>query len=192
MKAWLLKDFTGLNSLELRDVEAPTPAPGEIRLRVRYASLNPADRYLAEGQYPAKPKLPHILGRDAVGIVDQIGPDVSNWNPGETGVLLRGEVGVQRWGAFAELVTVPQGYLARLPANWTEQQAAGAPLVYLTAYQALIQWGDLPPNSVVLVTGASGGVGIATIQLARAMGFRPLGLSRGPERRAALEKLGAE
>jgi NADPH2:quinone reductase len=182
MKAWLLKEFRGLDALELAEVDDPVAGPNEVRLKVRFSSLNPADRYLAEGQYPAKPKLPHILGRDAVGIVDQVGPGVANWKEGDLGVLLRGEVGVERWGTFAQRVVVPR----------THEQAAGAPLVYLTAYQALTQWGELPRESAVLVTGASGGVGIATIQLARAMGLRPLGLSRGADRFEQLKSLGAE
>ena len=192
MKAWLLKDYTGIDALELADVADPVPAPGEIRLRVHHAALNPADRFLAEGQYPAKPALPHVLGRDGVGDVDQVGTDVTDWKVGDVGVLLRGEVGVNRWGTFAQRVIVPASYLVPLPTGWSEQEASGAPLVYLTAYQALTQWGALPKDSVVLVTGASGGVGIATIQLARAMGLRAIGLSRGADRRGAIKKLGAE
>ena len=200
MKAWLLSDFTGLDALKLSDVPDPIAQSGggggggggELRLRTRYAALNPADRYLAQGQYPAKPPLPHILGRDAVGVVDQVGDGVEGWNVGDVGVLLRGEVGVSRPGTLAERVIAPASYVVKLPPGWTEQQAAGAPLVYLTAYQALMQWGEPKPSAVVLVTGASGGVGIATIQLARAMGLRPLGLSSGADRRGAIKNLGAE
>ncbi|HEX8521921.1 MAG TPA: zinc-binding alcohol dehydrogenase family protein, partial [Tepidisphaeraceae bacterium] len=126
------------------------------------------------------------------GVVERVGIGVHDWNEGDVAVLLRGEVGVERWGTFAEKVLVPREYLVKVPAGWTQQESAGAPLVYLTAYQALTQWGEIPRRSVVLVTGASGGVGIATIQLSRAMGLRPIGLSRGPARREALAALGAE
>ena len=182
MKAWLLDRLEGIGRLQLTDVPEPVAREGEVRLRVKYAALNPADRFLAEGQYPAKPPLPHVLGRDGVGVDEA----------GQIRVLLRGEVGVNRWGTFAEYVVAPREYVVRLPSGWSEQEAAGAPLVYLTAYQALTQWGEIPRGSIVLVTGASGGVGIATIQLSRAMGMRLIGLSRGPARREALVALGAE
>src|SRR5439155_1920972 len=155
MKAWIIDEFRGLSHLKLTDVDKPIPQNGEVVLKVHYAALNPADRYLAENQYPAKPPLPHILGRDGVGAVERAG--ATDLKPGDIAVILRGEVGVNRWGTFAEYVTVPADYLVPLPAGWTEPQAAGAPLTYLTAYQALTQWGELPPRSIILVTGASGG-----------------------------------
>src|SRR5258708_624416 len=73
MKAWLLEDLTGIAHLHLSDVPEPEPQPGEALLELRFAALNPADRYLAEGQYPARPALPHILGRDGIGTVVQVG-----------------------------------------------------------------------------------------------------------------------
>ena len=81
--------------------------------------------------------------------------------------------------------------LVEIPAGWSEPEAAGATLVYLTAYQALTMWGPLPPSAVVLVTGASGGVGVAAVQLAAAMGYKVLALSRSPEKSRRLEQLGA-
>jgi NADPH2:quinone reductase len=192
MKAWVLDKLEGIEALKLKVVPDPVARAGEVRLKVRYAALNPADRFLAENRYPARPPLPHVLGRDGVGEVDQVGVGVHEWKEGDVALILRGDVGVSRWGTFAEYVIVPREYVVTLPSGWNEQEAAGAPLVYLTAYQALTQWGEVNPGSVVLVTGASGGVGIATIQLARAMGLRPIGLSRGPARREALVSVGAE
>ena len=72
MRAWLLDDLTGIGSLRLAEMPNPIPQQGEVILRIRYASLNPADRYLAERLYPAKPSLPHVLGRDGVGTVEQL------------------------------------------------------------------------------------------------------------------------
>ena len=105
-------------------------------------------------------------------------------------MILRGETGGSRAGTFAEYVIVAVNDLAAPPEGWTEEQASGAVLVYLTAHQALTMWGNLPPGSVVLVTGASGGVGIASVQLALAMGHRVISLSRRPEKRQALEQMG--
>jgi NADPH2:quinone reductase len=97
---------------------------------------------------------------------------------------------VSRWGTLTDRVAVPIESLVRPPAGWTQQQSAAAPLVYLTAYQALTQWGELKPG-VVLVTGASGGVGVATIHLAAAMGHRVIALSRSEQKRAKLIAEGA-
>ena len=191
MRAWLLHDLHGIESLKLSDVPDPSPGPGEVVLDVRYAALNPADRYLAENQYPARPPLPHILGRDGVGTVSAVGAGVDRIRTGEQFAVLRGEVGVSRRGTFAERVAVPVQSLVEVPAGWSAQQAAGATLVYLTAFQALTQWPDLPQPATVLVTGASGGVGVASVQLASAMGHTVIGLSRDPQKREKVKLLGA-
>src|SRR5215467_13262177 len=107
MKAWLMDGFTGVDKLRLTDVADPVPAAGEVLLRVRYAALNPADRYLAQGEYPARPPLPHILGRDGSGTIAGLGPGLTDHAIGQTRAILRGETGVSRWGTFAELVAVP-------------------------------------------------------------------------------------
>jgi NADPH2:quinone reductase len=191
MRAWLLDDLAGIEHLRLAEVADPAPNPGEVILEVQYAALNPADRYLAERQYPAKPALPHILGRDGIGRVVQVGDGVSEIRVGDQRAILRGDVGVSRWGTFAERLAVPVENLVETSADWTEQESAGATLVYLTAYQALTMWGPLPPSAVVLVTGASGGVGIASVQLALAMGYTVLGLSRNAEKSRKIEQIGA-
>lgn len=191
MKAWVLDDFTGIDRVRLADVPDPVPHEGEVVLELNYAGLNPADRYLAEGQYPAKPPLPHILGRDGLGTVVQVGAGVSEIRTGDRRVILRSEIGVERPGTFAQRVAVPVQSLVEIPNGWSEQEAAGATLVYLTAYQALTAWGPLPPSSVVLVTGASGGVGVASVQLAAAMGQKVIALSRSAEKGRRLQQLGA-
>ena len=191
MRAWILDELTGLGALRLADIPDPKPQAGEVVLRMHYAGLNPADRYLAERQYPAKPPLPHILGRDGMGTVVEIGPGVAGIAVGDRRIVLRGDVGVERAGTFAERVAVPVESLAEVPTGWDEPEAAGATLVYLTAYQALTTWGTLAAASVVLVTGASGGVGVASVQLAAALGFTVVALSRSEEKRERLRQLGA-
>lgn len=192
MKAWLLEGLGGLDRMHLGEAADPTPAEGEVVLRVKYAALNPADRYLSEGQYPAKPSFPHILGRDGLGTVIAVGKGVSRWREGDRVIVLRNELGVNRWGTLAEKVAAPESVLAEIPAGWDDAEAAGAPLVYLTAYQALTQWAAPLPPSNVLITGASGGVGVASIQLAKAMGHKVIAMSRGDSKRDALTKLGAD
>jgi len=191
MKAWLLDSQTGLGALRLGDAPDPAPAPGQVVLEILFAALNPADRYHAEGQYPAHPPMPHILGRDGLGVV--IAAAANTTIPlGSKMLILRGETGVSAPGTFAQKTAVSVESLVPVPPGWTDQQAAGAPLVYLTAWQALTHWPDLPTPSVVLVTGASGGVGVAAVQLAKAMGHTTIALSRSPAKRTQLLTLGAD
>jgi len=192
MHAWLLDNMGGPESLRLAEVPDPIPRAGEILIHLEYAGLNPADRYLSLGQYPARPPLPHILGRDGVGVVAAIGSGVSSIAVGQRVLIRRGETGVTRWGTFAEQVVVNADWVSDVPPGWTPLEAGGAALVYLTAWQALYQWGDLPADAVVLVTGASGGVGVATVQLAKGAGFRVIALSRSPEKQEKLRALGAD
>lgn len=190
MQAWLLPEICSIDGLRLSEIETPPPSKDEVTLDVLFAALNPADRYLAEGLYPARPTFPHVLGRDAVGVIAQVGDEVSDWKRGDKALLLRGEAGVSRLGTLAKQVTVPSECLEKIPDGWTDQQAACAALVYVTAYQALTQFGT-PNGSIVLVSGASGGVGVAATQLASAMGHTVIGLSRSSEKGARLLQLGA-
>jgi NADPH:quinone reductase len=186
-----MDDYKGIAGIRLAEAPDPVPQPDEVILEMHYAALNPADAYLAENQYPAKPRLPHILGRDGVGTVVARGGAAKDVRLGDRHAILRSEVGINQPGTFAQRVAVPSESLVEIPAGWTEPEAAGATLVYLTAYQALTMWGPLPPSSVVLVTGASGGVGVAAVQLAAAMGHKVVALSRSPEKSRRLEQLGA-
>ncbi len=191
MQAWLLPGFTDIPSMTLGETADPTPAPGEVILALQFAALNPADHYLSIGHHPAKPKFPHILGRDAVGTITALGEGVTGMKVGDTRLILRSEVGVNRPGTLAQRVAVEAAYTTEVPAGWSLEQAAAAPLVYVTAWQALTQWGELPKDAVVLVTGASGGVGVATVQLAYALGHTVIALSRSKEKSARLRELGA-
>ena len=196
MRAWLMDSYEGFEKLRLADVDDPKPGPGEVLLRVRYVGLNPADAFLARGMYPAKPTLPHILGRDAVGEVIAAAPDVSWPKLGESVGILRCEVGVNSPGALADLVVAPAASLAPIPEGWTAEGMAGAPLTFLTAFQALTQWSEPPAppaaGSVLLITGASGGVGVATLLLGKSMGLRVVGLSRSQAKGEKLKELGAD
>ncbi|BFU92882.1 MAG: alcohol dehydrogenase [Nitrospira sp.] len=196
MRAWLMDSYAGVEQLRLGEVPDPQPGPREVLLKVRYAALNPADAFLAQGLYPAKPTLPHILGRDGVGEVEAVGSCVENICVGKTVGILRCEIGVETQGTLAEKVVVPAESLVRLLASWSLEEMAGAPLVFLTAWQALTQWNDppaLPPErSVLLITGASGGVGVASVLLGKSMDLIVVALSRDAEKRAKLKTLGAD
>ena len=195
MRAWLLDGYDGVDALRLSEVPDPQPGRGQMVLRVRFAALNPADAFLASGMYPAHPRLPHILGRDGVGEVVAVGPDVTRARVGDIVGILRCQVGVATWGTLAEKVVVSEESVAAVPRGWSPEEMAGAPLVFLTAWQALTQWTDPPqpprPGSVLLVTGASGGVGVASILLGKSMDLVVIALSRSAEKGVTLNELGA-
>jgi NADPH2:quinone reductase len=196
MRAWLMDSYAGVEQLRLGEVPDPQPGPAEVLLKVRYAALNPADAFLAQGLYPAKPTLPHILGRDGIGDVEIVGSGVGNIRVGDTVGILRCETGVETPGTLAEKVVVPVESLVRIPTGWSPEEMAGAPLVFLTAWQALTQWSDPPApppdKSVLLVTGASGGVGVASVMLGKSMDLIVVALSRDAEKRTKLKALGAD
>jgi NADPH2:quinone reductase len=193
MKAWLWDGSAGMHHLRLAEAPNPVPRQGEVVMEIHYAALNPADRYLAERRYPypVNPPLPHVLGRDGVGTVIQVGEGVNDVRVGDRRAILRGDVGVFRWGSFAERVSMEAVNLVEIPAGWSEEESSGATLVYMAAYRALTMWEPLKPGSVVLVTGASGGVGVAAVQLAAAMGHTVVALSRSEEKQRRLKEIGA-
>src|ERR1041385_9012770 len=112
MRAWLMDSYDGVEKLRLGEVADPQPGPGEVLLKIRFAALNPADGFLAQAMYPAKPPLPHILGRDAVGEVLDAGTGVEHVSAGETVGILRCKAGVETWGTLAEKTVVPAASIA--------------------------------------------------------------------------------
>jgi NADPH:quinone reductase len=196
MRAWLMDSYDGVSKLRLAEVDDPVPGPGQALLELRFAALNPADAFLAQGLYPAKPALPHVLGRDGVGTVTAVGAGVHNMRPGDQMGILRCDAGVTTWGTLAGKVVIPAESLAPVPAGWSAEEMAAAPLVFLTAWQALTQWSEPaappPTGAVLLVTGASGGVGVASVLLGKAFGLTVVALSRSENKRAQLSQLGAD
>jgi NADPH2:quinone reductase len=196
MRAWLMDSYEGIDRLRLGEVADPRPGRGDVLLGLRFAALNPADAFLAQAMYPAKPSLPHILGRDGVGVVLDVHPSVKNTRVGDTVGILRSDAGVEAWGTLAEKVSVPADSLVPVPPGWSAEEMAGAPLVFLTAWQALSQWSEPPApppkRSVLLVTGASGGVGVASVLLGKSMDLAVVALSRSAEKSAVLKELHAD
>jgi len=144
MRAWLMDSYEGTEKLRMGEVPDPRPGPEEVLLKLRFAGLNPADAFLAKAMYPAKPALPHILGRDGVGEVLSTRGSVENVQPGDTVGILRCEAGVNTWGTLAELTVVPAASVVPVAKGWSLEEMAGAPLVYLTAWQALTHWSEPP------------------------------------------------
>jgi NADPH2:quinone reductase len=194
MKAWLLDQMgDGIGKLHVAELSDPLPGPRQVVVDVQFAGLNPADRYLAENMYPAKPSFPHVLGRDGMGVVSAVGAGVSQWRVGQKVNVVTGQAGINVPGTFATKLLANADTLGAIPDGWTDEQAAAAPLVYCTAYKAIAHWGsEVKPNSVILITGATGGVGVAAVQLAKAMGHTVIALSRSAEKTAKLREIGAD
>ena len=125
MRAWLMESYDGVEKMRLGEVPDPEPGPGLALLRVRFAAINPADAFLAQAMYPARPPLPHVLGRDGVGEVLALGPGAVNARVGETVGILRGSTGVEEWGTLAEKVVVPDGSIVPIPQGWSLEEMAG-------------------------------------------------------------------
>lgn len=191
MRAWRFHEFGDIGNYLLEDAPMPECGPDEVLIKLEHAALNPADRLLIEGKYPGAGELPLIVGRDGSGVIETAPPD-SGFQPGDRVVVLRSEIGITRQGTLAEYVAAPSEVLAPLPEGWSFEEGAAAPLVYLTAWKALVTQGGLSAGESILVTGATGGVGIASIQLGKALGARVVALSRSPDKRERLLELGVD
>ena len=168
MKAIRIHRFGGPEVLQLDEVDVAEPGPGEVRVRVACASLNPVDYKIRGGGYPMvrEADLPVVLGRDLCGVVEAIGPNVSHVVPGEPVFAM---IGWDR-GAYAEQVIVKAGEFAAKPETLTVLDAGSLPLAAMTAWQGLFNHGELKPGQRVLVHGASGGVGYLAVQFAKLHG----------------------
>jgi NADPH:quinone reductase-like Zn-dependent oxidoreductase len=168
MKAVLIRKYGGPEVLELAAVPPPLAAPGEVVIRVRASSVNPVDWLIRDGDAKAfvRLKLPAILGCDLAGEIAEVGPGVTRFSAGDPVFAMM----PHDWGAHAELVALREDLVVHRPASLSDAQAAALPTTTLTALQALRGRARLRPGQRVLVNGASGGVGIAAVQIAKAMG----------------------
>ena len=170
MKAILVHQFGGPEVLQISDVPMPKPAKGQVLVRVKAAGVNPYDTYMRAGTYAIKPPLPYTPGSDGAGVVESVGEGVTAVKAGDR-VYLSGTLG----GAYAEVALAPEGQVHPLPASVSFAQGAAVWVPYGTAYHAIVQAAKGRAGETVLVHGASGGVGLAAIQVARALGLRVLG-----------------
>lgn len=191
MRIWRFHEFGKVENLTLEQAPVPTPAEGEAVVKLHYAALNPADAFLVMNQYPGAGTPPLAVGRDGAGVIETPARH-GRFAKGDAVVVLRSAIGVTRDGTLAEYVAVPEQSLAPLPEGWTPQEGAAAPLVFLTAWQALVTHANIMPGQTVLVTGGSGGVGTASVLLARAFGAIVIATSRSEEKRNRLLELGAD
>jgi len=186
MKAIRVSAFGGPEVLRVEDVPAPKPQAGEVLVRVKAAGVNPYDTYMRAGTYASgNPALPWTPGSDAAGTVEAVGAGV-DLKPGQR-VYTAGTI----TGAYAELALCKRSQVHPLPDAASFAQGAGVWVPYATAYRSLFQLARARPGETVLVHGASGGVGVAAVQLARAAGLVVIATAGSDAGLAAVLKEGA-
>jgi NADPH2:quinone reductase len=186
MRAIVVEEFGPPEALRVRETAAPLPGPSEVVVTIHAAPVNYVDLLVVGGAYQFLPPLPFIPGKSPAGVVSALGPEVTTLRLGDR-VLATAEA-----GGYAQAVAVAADQCHRLPPRMSFAEAASLALVYDTSWVALRRRARLVPGETVLVLGASGGVGHAAVQLARAMGARVLGGISRPVRKAAARAAGAE
>jgi len=174
MRAMVVKRYGPPEVFESREVPDPQPKPGEVVIRVKAVGVNFADLLQRMGIYPGTPKPPFVPGFEVSGVVEKIaeGGKAGDGEPLHIGDAV---AALTMFNAYAEWVAVPAGRVYRLPAGMPFDDAAAIPVNYLTAYHSMFAMGNLQSGDRILIHGAAGGVGIAAVQIARAMGMTVIG-----------------
>lgn len=188
MKAIVCRNFGPVDQLDFAELPDRPLLPHEVRVRVRAAGVNFPDSLKIEGLHQIKPPLPWVPGSETGGVVEAIGAAVSSVRPGDRVM----GVSDARGGGFAEQIVLDAERVFALPSRMSFEEAAATPVVYGTTLYALKQRGRLAPGEWLLVLGAAGGVGLATVQLGQAMGARVIAAASTPEKRALCLEHGAE
>ncbi|UVJ44223.1 NADPH:quinone oxidoreductase family protein [Pseudomonas sp. LS1212] len=186
MKAVLCKAFGPAETLALEEVASPQATKNEILLDVHAAGVNFPDTLIIEGKYQFKPPFPFSPGGEAAGVVSAVGDKVTHLKVGDRVMALTG------WGSFAEQIAVPGYNVLPIPPNMDFTTAAGFSMTYGTSMHALKQRGQLQPGETLLVLGASGGVGLAAVEIGKAMGARVIAAASSAEKLAVAKAAGAD
>jgi NADPH:quinone reductase len=176
MKAIVVHEFGGPEVMKLEEIPTPKPGAGQVLVRIHAAGVNPYDTYMRAGTYAIKPPLPYTPGSDGAGVVEAVGDGVKKVRSGDR-VYTAKTVS----GAYAEYALALEYQVHPLPAKINFVQGAGVWVPYGTAYHALHHSAEARAGETVLVHGASGGVGIASVQMARAVGLTVLGTAGTPK-----------
>jgi len=186
MKAIRVHQFGGPEVMALEDVPDPRPGRGQVVVRLHAIGVNPVDAYIRSGNYARKPVLPYTPGSDGAGVIEAVGEDVSRVKIGDR-VYVYGSV----TGTYAELAMCDLSQIHPLPDHVQFEQGAAMGVPYTTAFRALFHRGRAIPAETVLVHGATGGVGIAAVQLSRAAGLTVIGTGGTEEGRKLAFENGA-
>jgi NADPH:quinone reductase-like Zn-dependent oxidoreductase len=206
MRLYELQDAGGIDSLKFLERPTPSPGPDEVLLRITAATLNYRDLLTIKGGYGSRQKLPLIPLSDAAGVVEAVGPGVTRFKPGDRAIngfffnWLAGEPSEQKFsgapggqldGVLSEYRVFPQHALLHPPAHLSDPAAAGLACAGLTAWSAVVKFGDLRPGNTVLIQG-TGGVSLFALQFAKLAGARVIATSSSDDKIAGLQKLGAD
>jgi len=172
--------------MRLEEMTVPQPQAGQILVRIKAAGVNPVETYIRAGRYPVAASLPYTPGSDGAGLIESVGAGVASVKAGDR-VYTSGTI----TGAYAELALCTERQVHRLPSNVALEQGAGVDIPYATAYRALFFRARAQAAETVFIHGASGGVGIAATQIARAHGLHVIGTGGTEEGRALAKKQGA-
>ena len=186
MKALLCKAFGPAETLVLEEVASPEPKKNEVLLDVHAAGVNFPDTLIIEGKYQFKPPFPFAPGGEAAGVVAAVGEKVSHVKPGDRVIALTG------WGSFAEQVAVGAYNVLPIPAGMDFTTAAAFGMTYGTSMHALKQRGNLQPGETLLVLGASGGVGLAAVEIGKAMGAKVIAAASSDAKLEVAKAAGAD
>jgi NADPH2:quinone reductase len=186
MKAIRVKEFGAPEVMKLEEVPDLKPGPGEVVVRIQAAGVNPVDTYVRAGVYPRKPALPYTPGNDGAGTIEAVGKDTTRFALGAR-VYVTGTVS----GTYATQALCDESTVFPLPEHVSFAQGAAMGVPYATAHRALFHCASAQPGESVLIHGASGGVGIAATQLARAAGLRVVGTAGSERGRKLLKEQGA-
>jgi NADPH2:quinone reductase len=182
MKAIVVREFGPAEVMKLEEVPNPSPGPGQVLVRVKAVGVNPVEVYIRTGTYARKPNLPYTPGTDVGGVVEAVGPDVKHAKKGDR-VYTHGTA--SGYGGYAERTLCEEAQVHPLPEKISFAQGAALGVPYGTAWRALFSRAQARPGETLLIHGASGGVGVAATQLARAYGMRVIGTA-GTDRGIAL------
>jgi NADPH2:quinone reductase len=185
MKAMLCRALGGPETLELAEIADPAPGPGEVLVRVKVAGLNFFDTLMLAGKYQFRPDLPFSPGAECAGVIEALGEGVSGWRIGERVASFPG------FNCCREKVVVNASHLLEVPDGMTDEQAAALIVTYGTSLYALKQRANLAPGETLAVLGAAGGVGLAAVEIGRAMGARVIACASSPEKLAFAAERGA-
>jgi NADPH2:quinone reductase len=186
MKALVCHEYGPLRNLKLEEIASPPLQAGSVRIALRVASVNPPDVLMPQGKYQVKPAVPFVPGVEGMGRVSEIGEGVLGLQVGDRVMTYAG------WGCFADEVVVPAHRVHPVPERMDDTVAAGFILVYSTAYHAIVDCGRVAPGEEVVVLGASGGIGLCAIQIAKALGARVIAVASSTEKLAKCRDHGAD
>lgn len=186
MKALLCEHHGPPEMLRVADVPMPDPGPGQVRIRIAATGVNFPDTLIVQNLYQIQPPLPFSPGGEVAGTIDALGEGVSGWAPGDRVAAMT------LHGGMAQAVLVDAGRLFAIPADMPFPVAAGFIMAYGTALHALDQRGHLKPGETLLVLGAAGGIGLAAVEVGRAMGARVIAAASSAEKLAVAREHGAQ